>query len=102
MSMPDLNMVEVYQLLVSNARLQNLRTGETFPWAIIKKLFLLKNLNTKQKMALLNEDGSTPALDTLVAKGFFKKQNGDYVLTKSGEDFLYDPINDLSKKAIIK
>jgi hypothetical protein len=44
MCLPDLSMVEVNQLLASEARQLKLKAGEPFPWTIIQKLLLLKNL----------------------------------------------------------
>jgi predicted transcriptional regulator len=89
MNFPDFDMIEVNQLLILNAQKHNLRAGDIFPWAIIKELLSIKKLNLKQKAALLRDDGSTPALERLVDKGYFEKRNLDYMLTKSGEDFLY-------------
>lgn len=93
MNMPDLSMVEVNQLLISNAQKHNLRAGDPFPWSIIQNLISIKKLNSRQKAALLRDDGSTPALELLVEKGFFERRNLDYILTEAGEDFLYDPKN---------
>jgi predicted transcriptional regulator len=46
-------------------------------------------VNPRQKAALLTGDGSTPALDALIEKGFFEKRGYDYILTKTGENFIY-------------
>jgi len=93
MNLPDFDIIEVNQLLMSNARKHTLRAGDIFPWVIIQTLLSIKHLNLRQKAALLRDDGSTQALEVLVDKGYFEKRNLDYVLTKSGEDFLYDPRN---------
>jgi hypothetical protein len=97
MNTPDLSMVEVNQLLISYARKHSLKAGDPFPWVIIQTLISIKTLNLRKKEYLLRKDGSTPALELLVNKGYFEKRNLDYILTKTGEDFLYDPINKFSE-----
>jgi len=93
MNLPDFEIIEVNQLLMLNAQKHNLKAGEIFPWSIIQNLLSIKRLSSRQKAALLREDGSTPALEHFVSKGYFEKINLDYVLTKLGEDFLCNPRN---------